>query len=40
MEVPDLFIATEDIPVADYSSEWVVEHTEEFYEMWEDLITE
>ena len=39
VEVPDLFIATEDIPVADYSSEWVVEHTEEFYEMWEDLIT-
>lgn len=40
LALPDTFTATADIPVANYSTEWVVEHTEEFNETWEDLITE
>ena len=38
--LPDNFVPTAEIPKADYSTEWVVEHTEEFNEVWEDLITE
>ena len=40
IELPDNFVPTAEIPKADYSTEWVVEHTEEFNEVWEDLITE
>lgn len=40
IELPDNFVPTTEIPKADYSTEWVVEHTEEFNEVWEDLITE
>ena len=36
VELPDAFIATTDIPVADYDINWVVEHTEEFNEFWEE----
>ena len=38
--LPDNFVPTAEIPKADYSTVWVVEHTEEFNEVWEDLITE
>ena len=38
--LPDNFVPTAEIPKADYSTEWVVEHTEEFNEVWEDLITD
>ena len=38
--LPDNFVPTAEIPRADYSTDWVVEHTEEFNEVWEDLITE
>ena len=38
--LPDNFVPTAEIPKANYSTEWVVEHTEEFNEVWEDLITE
>lgn len=38
--LPDNFVPTAEIPKADYSTEWVVEHTEEFNETWEELITE
>lgn len=38
--LPDNITPTSEIPVANYSTEWVVEHTEEFNETWEDLITE
>ena len=40
IELPDNFVPTSEIPKANYSTEWVVEHTEEFNEVWEDLITE
>ena len=40
IELPDNFVPTAEIPKANYSTEWVVEHTEEFNEVWEDLITE
>ena len=40
IELPDNFVPTAEIPKANYSTEWVVEHTEEFNAVWEDLITE
>lgn len=40
IELPEGFVPTSEIAKADYSTEWVVEHTEEFNETWEDLITE
>ena len=36
VELPEAFISTTDIPVADYDINWVVEHTEEFNEFWEE----
>ncbi|MBP3653727.1 MAG: extracellular solute-binding protein [Clostridia bacterium] len=36
--VPDTFVPFEEIPNANVDSAWVVEHTEEFYGVWEDLI--
>lgn len=36
--VPDNFVPFEEIPNANVDSKWVVEHTEEFYSVWEDLI--
>ena len=36
--VPDTFIPFEELPNANVDSQWVVEHTEEFYSVWEDLI--
>ena len=39
IDLPDTVVPTEEIPVADYSTQWVVDHTEEFNELWQDLIT-
>lgn len=39
IELPDSILPTSEIPKADYSTQWVVDHTEEFNTMWEDLIT-
>lgn len=36
VELPDAFISTTEIPVAEYDINWVVEHTEEFNEFWEE----
>lgn len=36
VELPEAFIATTEIPVAEYDINWVVEHTEEFNEFWEE----
>lgn len=36
--VPETFTAFENIPNANGSIDWVVEHTEEFYSFWEDQI--
>ena len=38
VEIPDTFVPFEEIPNANVDSAWVVEHTEEFYSVWEDLI--
>lgn len=40
IELPDTFTSTDSIPKANYSTDWVVEHTEEFNTIWEDLITQ
>lgn len=37
--LPDTFTSTDSIPKAEYSTQWVVDHTEEFNTLWEDLIT-
>ncbi len=36
VELPEAFIGTTDIPVCEYDINWVVEHTEEFNEFWEE----
>ena len=38
VQIPDTFVPFEEIPNANVDSKWVVEHTEEFYSVWEDLI--
>lgn len=40
VELPANFVPTKDIPVAEYSINWVVENTEAFNELWKDLIIE
>ena len=37
VQIPDTFVPFEEIPNANVDSAWVVEHTEEFYSVWEDL---
>lgn len=38
VQIPDTFVPFEEIPNANVDTAWVVEHTEEFYGVWEDLI--
>lgn len=36
VDLPEAFISTTDIPVCEYDINWVVDHTEEFNEFWEE----
>lgn len=40
VQLPDTFVPFSQITAANYSIQWVIQNTEAFYQLWEDLVTQ